>query len=172
MSKKERQHDYGCLMLDYESPFWESASIGIDENDLYIEDDDDSYGIEKDCHVTVMYGLHDEVHLDEVKPYVQPLEMYTTYIVGKSLFENPKYDVLKFDILCPQANLTFDSILNELPNSYSYDEYNPHMTIAYLKPGMGKKYLGGVDEPIKLLPYRFSFSHPFDEKKFLTKNDL
>lgn len=172
MGNKERKYDYGCLMLEFESPYWESATLGINPEDLYIDPNDDTYGLEKECHVTIVYGLHDEVTVDKLKPYLKKLSLYGAHITGKSLFENPNFDVLKFDIACPQANLTNKELVTEMPITQTFKNYSPHMTIAYLKPGMGKKYIEHISEPIPLRPHRFKFSHPLEGDVYMSDNDI
>lgn len=46
----------------------------------------------------------------------------------------------------PDLHKLHDLIKKSLPNTQDFDEYRPHVTLAYLKPGMGKKY--ATDEPL------------------------
>lgn len=60
---------------------------------------------------------------------------------GVSLFKNDKFDVIKFDV---EKNKTLETIYNrlsKLPNSNEYPDYKPHVTVAYVKSGLGEKYL-------------------------------
>lgn len=168
----EKQYSYGCIMLDFESPFWEAKCKAIDSDDLYIVEGDSSYGLEDECHVTILYGLHDNVRADDVKAFLKPLNLYSANIVGLSLFENPNFDVLKYDICCPQAELTYEEIKRNLDNTQTYDTYKAHMTVAYLKKGMGKKYLEHIAENVPLTPYRFSLSMPNSEKVYFDEINL
>lgn len=165
-------YTFGCIMLDFESNVWEAKRQTIDADDLYIVDGDSSYGLESDCHVTILYGLHDTVSPDDVKSYLKPLELYSANMVGLSLFENPKFDVLKYDIVCPQANITYEEIKRFLPNTQTFDNYSPHMTVAYLKPGTGKKYLEYMQESVAIIPYRFSMSSPKYGKTFFDNTEI
>lgn len=59
-----------------------------------------------------------------------------------NVFENEEYDVLYFSVetgnnLLGKAN----ELLRTLPHESMYKDYIPHATIAYLKKGMGKKYV-------------------------------
>ena len=57
-----------------------------------------------------------------------------------SLFQQPEYDVLKLDVES-QGLERLNAELGKLPNTQTHDNYEPHLTIAYLKPGTGWKYL-------------------------------
>jgi 2'-5' RNA ligase len=57
-----------------------------------------------------------------------------------SLFENAKYDVLKFDVENPVL-AEINTELSKLPHTTNFPDYHPHATIGYLKPGTGKKYV-------------------------------
>jgi len=43
-------------------------------------------------------------------------------------------------------------------------EYNPHITIAYVKSGKGEKYKRKFDKKMSLKPKYFSFSSPNYQK--------
>ncbi len=48
-------------------------------------------------------------------------------------------DVLKFDIKGENLHET-NTDLQQYPFTSNFPDYHPHMTIAYLKPGSGKRY--------------------------------
>lgn len=61
--------------------------------------------------------------------------------LGKlSLFRNPDADVLILSVQSPQLE-TLHERLGILPNETTHKDYKPHLTIAYLKPGTGQKYV-------------------------------
>jgi len=145
MIKKEpkRKYEYNCLMatLDVDKELWSQFTSNIDENDLYTEIGNSRYGIENENHVTILYGIHQEEDPLKVVNFAESLTEFTVTIGELSLFENKLFDVLKFDI--NDSRLTqLNSQLRELVEYTStYPDYHAHMTVAYLKPGMGKKYL-------------------------------
>ncbi len=106
----------------------------IDKDDL-AED-----GMETEPHITVKYGLTGVT-------YPELVEETRSNGGGKvrlgvtSLFENPDADVLKVSAVSHALHALHKS-LSRLPNDDKYPEYTPHATVAYLKPGKGKKYVG------------------------------
>ncbi len=135
-------HKYGCVMIDVPVSNWEEITSWIDPEDIYEEDGDSTYGIQKRPHLTLLYGLHKEVSIEEVKSVFDSFDGDIDIEVnGVDIFENSKFDVVKFNVE-PKGSLQylFDK-LSELPNSNEYPDYKPHLTIAYVKKGTGKKYI-------------------------------
>lgn len=112
-------------------------------------------------HITVQSGLH-SFNPDRLKKMLVKIPPVKVRIGNVSLFENDDADVLKFDIESDQLN-ELNKLLSTLPHTKLYDKYNPHATIAYLKPGTGKKYL---DKFTDLIGKEFVFSNvEFSDKK-------
>jgi hypothetical protein len=146
IEEAKAKYDYGCAMLYCKFP---SAVIklqdSIDPKDLYEAEDNGGYGVETKAHCTLLYGLHEEVTLDEIKSALSEITFSALKATGPTLFEKDKFDVLKYDIGYPTRGGAFlhaaNSKLVKLPNTQTFPNYHPHMTIAYLKPGLGKKYV-------------------------------
>lgn len=101
-------------------------------------------GRETKPHVTVLYGLH-KSDADSVKQVLAKKPAGNMTVGGLSLFTNDRrHDVLKADINSPLLQELHES-LKQLPHTSKFKDYAPHMTIAYLKKGMGKKYVGKMD---------------------------
>jgi tRNA nucleotidyltransferase/poly(A) polymerase/2'-5' RNA ligase len=133
--------EYGCLMLFLDVPIWERITSKIRPEDLYIGGGE--YGVEKEPHLTILYGFHDEVTAEDVFDLVKekiPMRPIQVRITGISIFENLEFDVVKFDVNSPELTKLND-ILRQLPNTTKFPEYHAHITIAYVKPGEGKKYI-------------------------------
>ena len=150
---KERDH-FGCVMLDAKVPDWAEKHLsGIDKKDLYEEDDDDSYGLNDTPHITLLYGLHeDEVEPDTIMDVIkQDVGPVTTDIKNISIFENEKYDVVKYDVPVTEDLKKYrDMFKKTFPNTQSFPDFHPHVTLAYVKPGEGSKYVKELDEPFSL----------------------
>lgn len=62
-------------------------------------------------------------------------------LLGKlDLFRHRDQDVLKINVYSPDLDHD-NAVLKQLPNTNNFPVYNPHVTVAYLKPGTGEKYL-------------------------------
>jgi len=141
----EDKHNFGCVMLFFDFPQIKKIHSQIDDNDLYIDEEDPSFGLESDPHCTLLYGLHDEVTTDDVKSFIS-VGRHPSKFIGYniSIFDNPKYDVLKLDVKefkgIPYLK-PMNKYLTTLSHEKSPYDYHPHMTIAYIKKGMGQKYV-------------------------------
>ncbi len=131
-------YEYGCVMLyfDFEETFITKA---ISDSDLY-DDGSGKYGKETEPHVTLLYGLHSNVTPQIIQQILDTIHFGDITLNNISYFNNADYDVLKMDASgdgLEKAN----AILSKLPNSNEYDEYHPHMTIAYLQKKKWQKYV-------------------------------
>jgi hypothetical protein len=163
-------YDYGCAMLYFDFPKMSEIHDQIDPSDIYEEDEDKTYGLEDEPHCTLLYGLHKEVKSPKIQKILGEFIFGPCEIHNASLFENDKYDVLKFDVKNEELHKC-NSALCKLPFTSDYPDYHPHMTIAYLKPGSGKKYVEKLkDVSYTLDPSHGVFSHPDGTKDRLTIN--
>jgi 2'-5' RNA ligase len=145
---------YGCIMMDAKVDKWEDDHIGgIDPKDVYIKPYDDSYGLEDKPHVTILYGIHEE----EIDPEVllgviqDDMEPVTVMIEEIGMFETPDYDVVKYDVpVTDQLKKYRNKFETSFSNTQDYPEYKPHVTLAYVKPGKGKKYAKKLEEPFEI----------------------
>ncbi len=99
-------------------------------------------GREDTPHITVKFGLHgaDPKFAREALAGEKP----ATVKFGKvSLFEtNPDFDVVKVDIESPDLHRLNKKVAESQPVTDTHPTYQPHATIAYVKKGLGKKYVG------------------------------
>lgn len=168
-SENKRQ-SYGCVMLDANMNIDEWTELhtdGIDEDDIYESETDDDFGIEDNPHTTLIYGIHEdeidpEVIMSTIKDDLYPLTLEVSKI---SIFENEDFDVVKYDIPLTDDLVKFRKLFEEsFPNTQSYPDFHPHMTLAYVKPGKGKKYVKTLDEPFEITLDKGVYSfHEIDE---------
>lgn len=141
--KEDKKHEYGCAMLFFDFPQIKDIHNQIDKNDIYVDPEDPSFGLEDKPHCTLLFGLYPEVTTEDIKEVIN--KYYTPqYFLGwkPSLFEN-EYDVLKLDVREFRGDdlHKLNKELSKFPHKESPYEYHPHMTIAYLKKGTGQKYV-------------------------------
>jgi 2'-5' RNA ligase len=164
-TKKDKDpYDYGCMMIYYDMPNWQKVLDMISDDDLY-EDDTDQFGKEYEPHVTVLYGLHsDEVDDDELFSHIIDREPPTLSMSNISLFNNEKYDVIKFDVDGDGLHDMNKILRYNFPYTNNYPDYHPHSTIAYVKPGLGSKYVKKLSKPFVLQPNKLVYSKPDGSK--------
>jgi 2'-5' RNA ligase len=138
--KEDHKHEYGCVMAYFKFPEMEEVQSLLDENDIYVDENDSSYGVETKHHVTLLYGLLEEVTDDKVFDICMKHEIGEIKLSNASAFESEKYDVLKFDASNDELHV-INKELDKLPNENSFPEYHPHCTIAYLKKETVQKYI-------------------------------
>lgn len=139
-SGNHSKDDKGCLMVFVHNPIQEFLLSKIDSEDIYIDPDDPIFGLEKDAHVTVLYGFpkqEDPSRIFDIAGLVKKPEVLLTKI---SHFNNDKYDVLKFDVKSPQIVSAHFRIKDLIKVDTDYPDFHPHLTIAYLKKGTASKY--------------------------------
>lgn len=154
--------EFGVLMLDFNIPNWKDIIANIHSEDLYNEP---GYGLEHSPHVTALYGFHDEVTSEEVKKVTRKYtkKPISVNLIGVGIFESKDkpFDVIKFNVESKELH-RLNKALAKLPNTNTFKDYHPHMTIAYVKKGMASKYIKEFENPIIVTGDRFVFS---DKKK-------
>lgn len=161
--------EYACLMLDYGMPeFIKEIQKTIPEEDIYFgetekEKEENMYGIEDECHITIVFGLDNDVEFKEIEKYLYPLHEYKTILVNISIFENDKFDVLKVTAKCPKAVESNNLIMENFDVHTTFKDFKPHMTIAYMKKGKADKYKKNILDKIDTIkPYGFNYSYRRD----------
>lgn len=106
------------------------------------------FGRERAPHITVLYGVK-PLEEQKAKAILSKVPGKLVATLGKvTLFENchdeevGKFDVLKIDVQSPHLAQVNEMLKQNVEFENDYDSYKPHVTIAYLKPGMGKKFVG------------------------------
>lgn len=158
---------YGCAMVHFDFPEMEQIHKGIENDHVYSEEGDRSYGKESEPHVTLLYGLHsDEIPdmkvLDVVKKHFSNAPTIRLY--NASVFKNDKYHVLKFEADCGALH-NANQELRRFPHTSDYPDYQPHTTVAYMKVGKADDYVHYMrDKVFTVKPSKIVYSKP-DGKK-------
>jgi hypothetical protein len=165
-----KPYGYGCVMLYFDFPYINKIHDAINPKDIYEDEEDPSFGLEDEPHCTLLYGLHEEVSTKDITKVIENFIFGTCKLHNASLFENEKYDVLKFDVRGPSLHDVNDK-LKSFPYTSNFPDYHPHLTIAYLKPGAGKRYTKMLEnQEYELKPQYVMFSHPDGSKNKIKIN--
>lgn len=158
---KKKTYDYGCAMVYFDFPQMQQFHQSIDESDIFIDSNDPTFGLEKEPHTTLLYGLHsNEIDDARVMEICKSKRVGQLTLTNASLFENEKFDVLKFDVSNPVL-AELNAELVKLPHTTNFPDYHPHATVAYLKPGSGKKYVEKfVGHTYQVTPNKIVYSKP------------
>jgi len=103
------------------------------------------YGLEEEAHVTVLYGFNPSVKKEDIKPVMEDKCIFHKDIkfTGISLFENDEFDVIKLDVKSEKLHRFNKFFTDNFPYETNFPDYTPHLTIAYVKSGLGKYYVTG-----------------------------
>ena len=116
-------------------------------------------GREDDPHVTILYGLTD----DNPKSVRQALRGQSTGTIEfgqTSVFKCDDYDVVKIDVLGDYIEHIHDVLADDCKYESTHPTYIPHCTLAYVRSGCGKKYLGMDDmDGQSFMPNKVIFSN-------------
>lgn len=162
---ENKTYDFGCTMA-YLTPskhLWERVQNEIDKDDVFTEED---LGLEpfSSAHVTLLYGIHSDVPDEDVEAIIETIEAPEVTFEKISMFENEKFDVLKYTVSgkgLNEANKKF----KELPHTNNYPTYEAHCTIGYLKKGTAKKYCKDLEKPFTVKADKIVYSKPDGTKK-------
>lgn len=156
---------YAFLMIDYEMPeIIRSLHDEIPDEELYLNEEyPNDYGREMKTHLTLVPCLPNDCDINMIKSMLRPLSEYAILLTNVSAFENDEYDVLKCDAASDIVTGTNKRICDVLPTFTEYKDYHPHVTVAYMKPGLSGRYHKDVILPLVVLkPKNFVFSY-YDE---------
>lgn len=144
-------------------PNWEDICSIIQQEDVLQQE---NRGIEHNPHVTVLYGFYSFVTPKEVMEVLMQCNAPTIRLGHVGIFEDhPEFDVVMITVES-QGLAKLNLELTKLPNEETFPTYHPHVTIAYVKKGTAKKYLGtvvGLPEDEILLTHA-EYSMPSGEK--------
>ena len=160
-----RTYSYGCVMLylpESANEFLKKIQEGIDKDDIQT---DDGLGLETESHLTLLYGLHSDIEDSDIEKTVKDFSNPEITLNKLSSFNNPEYDVLKFEVTNKELN-KMNEILKEFPHTSSFPDYQAHVTVAYLKPGTAKKYIKTLpeNESLTIRPDKIVYSKADGEK--------
>ena len=159
---------FGCVMvfLDVDKKEWKNLQDILEDDDLYLPKDETGYGKENDPHVTILFGLHDDIPDADIEKEINKIKTPTIKFSKISTFELKEYDVLKFDVDSDDLHKLNKKFI-EFPHTTDFPDYHPHCTIAYVKKGTGAKYIRKMKDMIdlKIKPSKIVYSKADDTEK-------
>ncbi|MFI4873969.1 MAG: ADP-ribosyltransferase, partial [Blastopirellula sp. JB062] len=166
----EGARSYSCLMGLFESNVTEHVrQLGrnISTADLALD------GIEKNPHVTLLWGIHSD-ESEQIRFVLKRYGPCGLRLGGLGCFEGDDQDVLYVSVESNAIHEIRAVLESSIPNTQTHDCYIPHVTLAYLRPGMGKKYvenpqlLGHADEQDSLAwVSTLEFSNSREEREYI-----
>lgn len=155
-----------CIMADMPQKDDILEFIKKIPNECVYEEVGENYGKEANPHVTVMYGLS-PIEENRVKELLNKVPKKIVAELGKiSKFSNADapYDVLKIEVKSPHLNKIHEMIRKNFDNNYKWPQYNPHVTLAYVKKGTCNEYVGNKTfEGMKVMFETFMYSNGIRE---------
>lgn len=131
---------YGCLMAPL--PRWKCSHLAgwarghVDPSHLHGD------GLENWFHVTIKYGFEDSPFvLGQLREFLRKCSPFTIQVKGLSYFpDSGDGDVLKLDCEGPDLRALNKALSEQFQCHDTHPVYKPHLTLAYLSRGQGKKY--------------------------------
>lgn len=127
----------------------------VSDDILYIEKNDSSYGKENEPHITVLYGIKNNSDYFKIQQMLKSFGPIKIKIGEISKFEADDYDVIKMSIESKKLHILHNLLKNKIDNDFSYPDYNPHMTLAYVRKGSCDGLLG----PCEWTGYEYEFNN-------------
>jgi hypothetical protein len=149
----ESNYQYGCVMAQVPNmvakPLLDLGQRLVPDNILYHDPmGREEYGRETELHTTIKFGLTQTYSKEQMEQFIRGTKPFYITIWGLDVFENENFDVIKLNVDGPELR-RLRQIFDAMPNTDSYKDYKPHMTIAYVQSGMGKGYKG---KSLKAMP--------------------
>ena len=144
LEMRNATYDFSSAQVDVPNPLAkkiiEWGNKTIDDDEIFVSDTDPNFGRENEMHVTVLYGIHSE-YPSKIKRSLKETSPVKVKLGKMTAFTNPeKFDVVVIEVISKDLETINRKLRNELPFTNKYDEYRPHVTIAYVKNGIGEKY--------------------------------
>lgn len=158
--RKSEDYKFGCVLLELDIPNWNQIISKIDTKDIY--EPSPSYGIENDPHLTILYGLHQDVSDSDVVSIINKYKYqnFDIEIEGITNFKNKEFEVVKLGVKNNDILQSFHDELSKLPNSNEFPDYTPHITISFVNLGASDKYVNKDFKVNNLKVNQIEYSKP------------
>jgi len=106
----------------------------IPDDILYIDPEHTGLGRENEIHLTVLYGIATRSP-ELIKNVFKNEKPFVIQLGDINCFRNEQYDVIKIHVHGGQSLGRLHKIAqNDIKHKTIYDNFEPHITIAYVKP--------------------------------------
>lgn len=129
-------HSYSSTQInleDHERDLALTLANQIDDADLTEK------GREDIPHITIRYGLETN-DAGQVRQLVETFGPIKFKLGDVDYFQGDEHDVVIIRVESDDLH-RMNELLGQLPNVQTHPTYQPHVTLAYVKPGMGQKYV-------------------------------
>lgn len=135
-TKEEKAHEFSCLLFKLPTELTlDVLRLGMEIPEDQLAED----GRELEPHITCKFGFHTN-DTEEVRKVVQSLSPIAVQLGNASYFEGKDnaYDVVKIEVKSQALHELNATVSKELECTDTYPTYQPHITIAYVRSGLGK----------------------------------
>ncbi len=132
-----------CTLAEHDAAPFQAYAASIPDEHIYTDPDDPTLGRDKESHITACYGLT-TAEPTQVQACLASCAPVSVTLGEISAFENPDkpYDVLKVDVHSDDLHRVHHLIKTATEVKSSFPDYHPHLTLAYVKKGMARGYVG------------------------------
>lgn len=137
-----KKKEYGCVMAYIDGPSKEKLNTFNKKtisDDVLHDNKAHDFGRELEPHVTIKFGLTKAYSREEMQEMLKDVKPFKVKFKKITLFENPEFDVVKFDIDSDELK-KLNKQFSKLPNEDEHPNYHAHSTLAYVKKGEGKTF--------------------------------
>jgi 2'-5' RNA ligase len=134
-----KEEDYGASsIIGYLPPESQGALASFVMNNISPSDLHDK-GYETDYHITICHGLNsqDSSQAEHVLKGQGPV---AAMVRGVGMFSCDDFDVVYAAVESVGVTAMNARLKNAVPNTQTHDTYTPHVTLAYVRKGLGSQY--------------------------------
>jgi len=136
------EHDYASTQVNLSA----DASMVVRDVAKQIPDADlGEEGRETKPHITVKYGLHSDEAIETVRQLLADEPPIRATLGTTSVFPSSETggdEVVKVDVESEDLRRINTKIAAAVKITDTHPEYQPHVTLAYVKPGQAQQYAG------------------------------